>query len=499
MAHQGMNAGAQHCLPPHLGLDNGRLTIDGMDAVDLAAEHGSPLFVYSERRVAANAAGFLSAARAQHARAAVFFASKACSNLHVLRLVMAEGLGLEVNSGGELWKALVAGCAPQDIVFNGVAKTAAELGEAISRGIKAINVDSAYELQRIAEIAAGLGRRAAVALRLVPGIGGGANVGLQTGNASSKFGMTAPELQAALTIARAHPQAIDVAGLHLHIGSQVLAQGDFAAAVDFAARMGREIGDALGHRLRHLNLGGGYPVDYAHLSPGSNRAGDAALRSFVAETDAAPMVGQVAARAARELGQETEILFEPGRSLVADTAVLLSRVENTRRRGNTPWLYLDAGYNLLIDSAAVRWYYHMVNASRMDEAADTAFRMVGPLCDSADCFFDVEGEYLWKAVQARLAGLPASTLAALRADIVRLPETRDLPAASAPGDLVALLDTGAYALGEMFQYCGRQRAKAVMVNRQGSVTVLRERDALEDLIGSAEVACRGDGAAYPQR
>lgn len=489
------SAAARHCLPPYLGIAGDRLTIDGLDALDLAAEHGSPLFVFSERRVAANAGGFLNAARAGHPRAAVFFASKACSNLHILRLVMAQGLGLEVNSGGELWKALVAGCAPQNIVFNGVAKTAAELAEAITRGIKAINVDSPYELQRIAQTAAGLGRRAAVALRLVPGIGGGANVGLQTGNASSKFGMTEPELRAALAIARDHPQAIDVVGLHLHIGSQVLAQGDFAAAVDFAARMGREIGDALGHRLRHLNLGGGYPVDYAHLSPGSNRAGDAALRSFISDIGAAPMVGQVADRAARALGAEAEILFEPGRSLVADAAVLLSRVENIRRRGDTPWLYLDAGYNLLIDSAAVRWYYHMVNASRMDATADTAFRMVGPLCDSADCFFDVEGEYLWKAVQARLGGLPAETLAALRAEIVRLPETRDLPAASAPGDLIALLDTGAYALGEMFQYCGRQRAKAVMVNAQGGITVLRERDALEDLVGTAESPCRNDARA----
>lgn len=485
-----MMASAQHRLPPHLGTENGRLTIDGLDALDLAAEHGSPLFVFSERRISANAGAFLHAARAGHPRAAVFFASKACSNLHVLRLIMAEGLGLEVNSGGELWKALVAGCAPQNIVFNGVAKTTDELREAVSRGIKAINVDSPFELQRIAETAAGVGLRAAVALRLVPGIGGGANVGLQTGNASSKFGMTAPELQAALTIARAHPREIDVAGLHLHIGSQVLAQDDFAASVDFAARMGREIGDALGQSLRHLNLGGGYPIDYAHLNAGSNRAGEPALRSFIAEDGAAPMVGRVAAQAARELGGEVEVLFEPGRSLVADTAVLLSRIENTRRRGETPWLYLDAGYNLLIDSAAVRWYYHMINASRMDAPADTPFRMVGPLCDSADCFFDVEGEYLWKSVQARLAGLPASTLAALRADIVRLPETRDLPAASAPGDLVALLDTGAYALGEMFQYCGRQRAKAVMVNAQGGVTVLRERDALEDLVGSAEASCR---------
>lgn len=478
----------RHRLPPHLGIERGHLTIDGKDAVALAAGHGSPLFVFSERRLAANAGGFLQAARRGHPRAAVFFASKACSNLHVLRVIRGQGLGIEVNSGGELWKALAAGFAPQEIVFNGVAKTVAELSEAIGRDIKSINVDSAFELQRIAEVATGLGRRATVALRAVPGLGGGATVGLQTGNANSKFGMTEPELQEALVIARAYPQAIDVAGMHLHIGSQVTEATEYSASVAFAARMGGEIGQELGRPLRHLNLGGGYPVDYAHLDPRSNRAPQAALHSFAADSAAATMVGQVAAQAAREVGGETEILFEPGRSLVADAAVLLSRIENTRRRGDLPWLYLDAGYNLLIDSAAVRWYYHMVNASRMDDAADAGYRMVGPLCDSADCFFDVEGEYLWKSVSSRLADLPPETLAALRQDIVKLPETRDLPAATAPGDLIALLDTGAYALGEMFQYCGRQRAKAIMIDAQGRIVTLRERDEPEDLIDRAERA-----------
>ncbi|HWA48859.1 MAG TPA: diaminopimelate decarboxylase [Dongiaceae bacterium] len=481
-----MAQSANHRLPPHLGVVDGHLAIDGQDVVALAAEHGSPLFVYSERRVTDNAGGFLRAARESHPRAQAFFASKACSNLHILRVIREEGLGVEVNSGGELWKALAAGFQPQDIVFNGVAKTVDELREAIGCGIKAINVESAFELQRIADVARNLGKRAAVALRLVPGIGGSATAGLQTGNASSKFGMTQPELQAALDIAHAHRQDLDVAGMHLHIGSQVAGAREFAAAVAFTARMSREIGAALGTRLRLLNLGGGYPVDYAHLNQGDNRGNSDALRSFTADEAAAPMVGAVAAQAARELGTEMELLFEPGRALVADAAFLLTRVENTRLRGDLPWLYLDAGYNLLIDSAAVRWYYHMVNVGRMDAPADRAYRVVGPLCDSADCFFDVEGEYLWKALSSRLSALSPEAREELRAEIVRLPETRNLPATTAPGDLIALLDTGAYALGEMFQYCGRLRAKAVMVDRQGGVKVLRERDQPGDLIGPAE-------------
>ena len=253
-----------------------------------------------------------------------------------------------------------------------------------------------------------------------------------------------------------------------------------------AARMSREIGDAIGAKLRILNLGGGYPVDYAHLAPGSNQVANAAVQAFVAESAAATMVGAVAAQAARELGSDAEILFDPGRSLVADAAVLLTRIENTRMRGDMPWLYLDAGYNLLIDAAAVRWYYHMLNASRMNDPAETRYRVVGPLCDSADCFFDVEGEYLWKSLQERIAPLPAEIRETLRTEIVRLPETRALPAATAPGDVIALLDTGAYTLGEMFQYCGRLRAKAVLVDARGDLKVVRNRDEPTDLIGVAE-------------
>jgi diaminopimelate decarboxylase len=398
-------------------------------------------------------------------------------------------LGIEVNSGGELWKALVAGFAPDEIVFNGVAKSVPELEQAISRNIQAINVDSAFELARIADVATRLGKTARVALRVVPGIGGGSTAGIQTGSDSSKFGMTQDELRAALDIARAHPKAIDVAGMHIHIGSQVLDLSDFEDGVSFTMRQAREIAAKLGKPLQHVNLGGGYPIDYAHQRPGSNNEGGFDLAAFSAASPASTMMGEVAARAARELGTETEVFFEPGRSMVADCALLLSTVESQRKRGQMPWLYLDAGYNLLMDSAAVRWYYHMLNAGRMDVPAETPFRMVGPLCDSADCFFDVEGEYLWKSVEARLSGLAGvtpETLANLRSEIVRLPATRDLPAATAPGDLIALLDTGAYSLEEMFQYCGRQRAKAIMIGTDDEIVTLRDRDRPEDLLDPAE-------------
>jgi diaminopimelate decarboxylase len=117
---------------------------------------------------------------------------------------------------------------------------------------------------------------------------------------------------------------------------------------------------------------------------------------------------------------------------------------------------------------------------------------VGPLCDSADCFFDVEGEYFWKSLRERTASLPAEVRETLRAEVIRLPETRALPAATAPGDVLALLDAGAYTMGEMFQYCGRLRAKAVLVDRRGDAKVIRDRDRPIDLITAAERAIASD-------
>src|SRR5262249_26699512 len=151
--------------------------------VALAREMGTPLFVFSERRLRDNAGGFLRAARRGHPRAMVCYASKACSNLNVLHVIRDEGLSIEVNSGGQISKALAAGFKPAQMVFNGVAKSMQELERAINLGIKAITVDSPFELSRIAPAAASYRRRANISLRAVPGVAGGATPGIQTGSA----------------------------------------------------------------------------------------------------------------------------------------------------------------------------------------------------------------------------------------------------------------------------------------------------------------------------
>ncbi|HWA44530.1 MAG TPA: diaminopimelate decarboxylase [Hypericibacter adhaerens] len=456
------------------GVQGGHLTLDGRDLVALAGEYGSPLFVFSERRLRANAAAFLAAARNGHPSSTVCYASKACSNIHVLKILRSEGLAIEVNSGGELHKALYAGFAPSEIVFNGVSKSTTELDWSIELGIKAINVDSVFELERIARLAHARSARAKVSLRLVPSLTGGAFASIQTGNAKTKFGMTQADLPELLRLLAAHSQALDPVGLHLHIGSQVAETASFLGAVEFAAGAAATLAAAIGRPFAHVNLGGGYPIEYRH-----RRGNDPVLERYGAPERAATMVEAVAAAMSRKLSGDTELLFEPGRAIVGDTAVLLSRVENQKHRGEQPWLYLDAGYNMLLDLAVTRWYYHMATANRADEAARTEFRLVGPLCDSADCFYDTEGEYLLPKLQQRF-GMDLDE--ALTADILHLPPTRAMAASTAPGDLVAIFDVGAYTLSEMFTYCGRPRAAAVMVKLDGSIASLRRRDSYQDLL-----------------
>ena len=237
-------------LLPHLGRIGNHLAMDGADLVKLAEIKGTPLFVFSERRLRDNASRFLAAARAGHPRAQVCYASKACSNVHLIRILRAEGLAIEVNSGGEIHKAQVAGFSPAEMIFNGVAKSAEELGLAIDLGIKAINVDSVFELRRIAELAGARQRRAAVSLRLVPGVAGGATPGIQTGSEASKFGMTAAELEEALAVIEDAPGTVEVVGLHVHIGSQVSELDAYRQAVAFAARQAHRLAARIGAPAR---------------------------------------------------------------------------------------------------------------------------------------------------------------------------------------------------------------------------------------------------------
>ena len=429
------------------------------------------------RRCSSTRRGAFGAAfRAVHANTTVAYASKACSLMTVLRLVGEAGCALEVNSQGELWKARRAGFKDEAIVLNGVAKSRAEIAAAIDPPIKAINVDSLFELMRILDVAAVADRRANVALRLVPELESGTAPGTETASSRTKFGMTVDQLVPALEMIKAGRAQLNLVGLHVHIGSQVTDRASYAEAGRFIADRAREAEGVLGERLACINVGGGFPVDYVKYHDQSRAVGYYRSGSEL-EAFAEALVSPVR----QALGESVEIVTEPGRRLVGDAAVLLARVENAKRRGAETWLYLDAGYHTLLETFAYHWYFHAVTANRAAESETRLFRLVGPLCDNGDSFYDVDGEALMRRLMSEAPGL-AGHEDTLRAHLMRLPSFRELPADTGPGDLVAFLDTGAYSQDQLYAVNGRGRPKVMMIGEDGVPKVIREPDSFEDML-----------------
>lgn len=454
-------------IPGYLEALEGRLVISGADAHALAAEHGTPLFVFSEPRIRANVERLRSAARAVERPVRFFYASKANSNMAVLKTVLDAGIDIEVNSGGELFKALRVGFGPEQIVFNGTSKTVEEIDEAVRAGIFSINVDSVYEIELIEARARALGKRARVALRLVPEIGTRSHLGLQTALQTSKFGITSNEVLDAFRRALRHPELLHVCGIHIHVGSQTPDVEPFAEA--FAAMWGhlKTIYDESGHVLEHINLGGGIPVNYLRDRSQADQFPEHEREMLGAELEPSELLS-AALRVAREsargadaehLFDRVTVLLEPGRSIIADAGVLLTTVQNIKERPETGdvWLLTDAGYNLMISMSMYKWYYQLVSATRADAAHDADYKVAGPLCDSGDVYFDIER-----------GG--------------RLPDYRRLPAGVRPGEVLALLNTGAYTLAQMFPYNGRPLPAVVIVREGGHADLARRRDTYEDLL-----------------
>jgi diaminopimelate decarboxylase len=441
----------------------GHLTVDGVDAVGLAEQHGTPLYVFSEKRIADNTRNLRSAVESVHPRVKICYASKANSNMAVLDAVRRAGGDIEVNSGGELFKAKKIGFRPDQIVFNGVSKTDEEIRHAIEYGILALNIDSLYELDQVTRVARSIGKRANVAIRIVPEIITRSHIGLQTGLLSSKFGLSPSQIEDAFKRALEAKDAINLVGVHIHVGSQTPDPHPFALAFAEMWRFLAGLHKRTGHHLGHINIGGGLPVNYLSDTPMAQDIEERERQMLRAELDPQQVLkaALVEARVEDEAGllEDLTIVFEPGRRIVGDTGLLLTRVCNIKHRPETgdTWLLTDAGYSLALSMAMYKWYYHLISASRADDDHRTPYKVAGPLCDSGDVYFDIERG-------------------------TRLPSYRLLPEVSGVGDVLALLNTGAYALDQASQYNGRPIPSAVMVKASGEVEVIRRRETYEDLL-----------------
>lgn len=214
--------------------------------------------------------------------------------------------------------------------------------------------------------------------------------------------------------------------------------------------------------MSHINIGGGMPVDYLPETPMARDIDDREREMLSAELDPAQVLKSAFAEALkeddRELMEGLTIIFEPGRRIIGDAGLLLTSVRNMKERPETgdTWLLTDAGYSLMLSINTYKWYYHLISASRAEELHQTPYKVAGPLCDSGDVYFDIERG-------------------------TRLPNYRLLPAGTSVGDVLALLNTGAYALDQTSQYNGRPRPAVVMVRASGETLVARRAEDYEDL------------------
>ncbi len=473
---------------------NNQLYINEVSSVELAQEFGTPLFVFSETRIRHNIERLKKAGTAIDCPLKIFYAAKANSTMAILRTVKEAGSDLEVNSGGELWKALKIGFTGEQIIFNGTSKEIWEIEDAINAGIYAIQVDSLLELSLIEATARKLDKRANVSLRLVPEIETKTHSGLQTALLTSKFGMMPDEALSAFHTYK-DSKFLNLCGIHLHIGSQNPESAPYADALRMLFENLVQIYKETGIKLSHLNLGGGFPVNYLRDNSHEIDFPQAQRDMFSADFEPADAI-QNAWRVVKETAESANasnllenitLLIEPGRSVIADVGVCLTTVRNIKERPlnngkwkmengklkqnddslstiHHPlpvdfWLLTDAGFNILLSMETYKWYYHLICAERAGEPHDFPYKLAGPLCDGGDVYFDIEGES-------------------------RLPDYRLLPENIKPDEVLALLNCGAYSVAQMSQYNGRFLPAIVLIRENGQVELIRKRDDFEDLIAN---------------
>ncbi len=409
----------------HFSYCNGVLHAEGVPVPHLADEVGTPFYCYSQATLARHFRVFADALASLDAT--VCFAVKANTNLSVIRSLVQQGAGCDVVSGGELQLALKAGCAPEKIVFSGVGKTEAELRLALDCGVGQINVESEAELVTLSRLATTLGKTARIALRVNPDVDSGGHDKITTGRKEDKFGIEWTLAPALYRKARDLP-GIDPSGVAVHIGSQITSLAPFEAAF-LRVRDLIHMLRADGLDIRHLDLGGGLGVPYDH-------------RGAAPPSPAA--YGEMVKRVFGNIG--CSFTFEPGRVIVGNAGILVSRVVAIKESSTRRFVIIDAGMNDLVRPAMYGALHEIIPVQEAPTSSTfEPVDVVGPVCETTDCF-------------AKAYPLPA-----LKA-----------------GDLVAVMTAGAYGAAMSSTYNARPLVPEVMVSGDKS-SVIRRRPTFEEM------------------
>jgi len=415
----------------HFDYTNGVLHAEGVSLETIAAEVGTPVYVYSSATFERHYRVFCEAVKPHQAH--VFYAVKANGNLGVLMTLAKLGAGADTVSEGEIRKALAAGIPASKIVFSGVGKTEQELAFAVEAGIYQVNVESEGELEALSRIGAAKGKRQSIVLRVNPEIGAGGHAKITTGDAANKFGVSFSEAER-LYAKAANMPGVSVKGLAAHIGSQVTEFSAYRAAF-LKMRGVVENLRKQGHPVERLDLGGGVGIPYEMNYPYSH--GTETLSAY------GDMVREVTA------GLNIELGFEPGRVIAGNAGILMTKVLYINARADRSFLIVDAGMNDLVRPAMYEAYHEIWPVKQpVPGAKQVSYDVVGPICESGDTF-TVER---------------------------MLPEMK-------PGDLLVFKTAGAYGASMSSTYNQRLLVPEVLV-KDNAYAVTRPRQTYEELIGT---------------
>jgi diaminopimelate decarboxylase len=402
---------------------HGALACDGVPIAAIAAEVGTPCYIYSAPLIRERYRAFQRAFSGYPCT--LHYALKANSTLAVARLLKSLGASVDANSGGEIDVALRAGFAPDEIVFTGVGKTRDEIDRAVALGVKAINAESAGELARIDACARARATQARVALRVNPDIDAGTHPNISTGLSRNKFGLPAPDVVRVLRDASTR-QGLRIVGVHLHVGSQIRSLDPLRRAAELGVTLVRALHDA-GVRIEHLDLGGGLGISYDGEPVPTAEEYARALLSIV-----------------RPSG--ITLIVEPGRAIVGPAGALVSRVVDVKTHPDGKhFVVLDAGMTELIRPALYGAFHRVLPVEAIDGAV-AKVDIVGPLCETSD------------------------TVGADRA--------MPLPVIDS---LMAVMDVGAYGSSMASNYNRRMLAPEVLVD-DGTWRVIRRRQTIDDVL-----------------
>jgi len=407
-------------------LKNNHLHVEKRALADIAREFSTPCYVYSKDALTQAFTNFSAGfADCSHL---VCFAVKANPNLAILNLFARLGAGFDIVSGGELARVLTAGGDPKKVVFSGVGKTEAEMQAALNAGIFCFNVESASELKRLNQVALSMGKVAPVSLRVNPNVDAKTHPYISTGLKNNKFGVAYEEALGIYEQAAGMP-GIAIHGVDCHIGSQITELSPFLDAFDRVLALVDALA-ARGIAVQHIDAGGGIGIAYQGETPPEFSVYAAAMRAKIA-------------------GRDIKLVFEPGRALVGNAGVLLTKVEYLKHTEAKNFAIVDAAMNDLMRPALYD-AYHDIQAVSPREGVATNYEIVGPVCET--------GDFLGHDRRLSLQ----------------------------EGDVLAIMSAGAYGMSMASNYNTRGRAAEVMVNGD-ACHLIRQREQISDLFALEKI------------